>query len=177
MVVLAAVGAVVVPRLVNYGYVSPFSDAAPAAAERLLVALPVPAGAEWDATATDRGTPTPYGVTSSVAPADLLAEVGRLAGPGGGATVREQSCDDRGARPSPTGAGAGPHLAAGGDTTGSSAYAVVADASPEPGAPLGEWVRARRPAGPPAGHRALRGGGGRRLRGVPRAARRPGRSR
>jgi hypothetical protein len=50
VVVLAAVGAVVVPRLVNYGYGSPFSDAAPdaaepAAAERLLVALPVPYGA------------------------------------------------------------------------------------------------------------------------------------
>jgi hypothetical protein len=172
VVVLAAVGAVVVPRLVNYGYVSPFSDAAPAAAERLLVALPVPAGAERDATATDRGTPTPYGVTSSVAPADLLAKVGLLAGPGGGGDGPGAVLRRPGWQASGTGAGADLQLAAGGDTTGSSAYAVVADASPEPGAPLGEWVRARRPAGPPPGHRALRGGGGRRLRGVPRAANR-----
>jgi hypothetical protein len=55
VLVLAAVGAaVVVPRLVDRGYVSPVSvaprdPAERAAAERLLAALPVPAGAERDA--------------------------------------------------------------------------------------------------------------------------------
>jgi hypothetical protein len=55
VLVLAAVGAAVgVPRLVERGYVSPVSvaprdPAGPAAAERLLAALPVPAGAERDA--------------------------------------------------------------------------------------------------------------------------------